>query len=104
MEVDLDGTIRLVGTTAVGPFGSPETFSVRVFPNPTTQNIHVMLTGSLDDVSLILYDALGKIVASKDHVSANSTDLDASALGAGFYWLEARNGDIYSRTKVVVTK
>lgn len=104
VEVDLDGSRRLAGTTTVGPFGSPETFNVRVFPNPTTQNIHVMIGGSSDDVSLVLYDALGKMVASRDHVSANTADLDASSLNAGFYWLEARSGDIYSRTKVVVTK
>ncbi len=104
LEVDLDGSRRLAGTTTVGPFGSPEVFNVRVFPNPTTQNIHVMIGGSADNVSLVLYDALGKIVASKDHVSANTADLDASLLSAGFYWLEARSGDIYSRTKVVVTK
>lgn len=104
VEVDLDGSRRQVGTTTVGPFGSSEVFNVKVFPNPTTQNIHVMIGGIADDVSLVLFDALGKMVASRDHVSANTADLDASSLAAGFYWLEARSGDINSRTKVVVTK
>jgi len=104
VEVDLDGSRRLVGTTSVGPFGSPDAFNVRVFPNPTTQNIHVLIGGSSDDVSLALYDALGKLISFRDHVQANTADLDASSLNAGFYWLEAHSGDLYSRTKVVVTK
>ncbi len=104
IEVDLDGSRRLVGMVAVGPFGSPETFSVRIYPNPTAQTIHVMLTGGASDVSLVLYDALGKVVASREHVSANSSDFDATALSAGSYWLEARNGENNLRTKVSVIK
>ena len=104
IEVDLDGSRRLVGTTAVGSFGTPEAFAVKVYPNPTSQNIHVEINGSSDDVSLVLYDALGKVIVSRSHVSSNTADLDASMLSAGSYWLEARNGDIYSRTKVAVTK
>lgn len=104
IEVDLDGSRRLVGTTAVGPFGSSEAFTAKVYPNPTSQTIHVILTGSSDDAGIMLYDALGKIVASRTHISANSVDIDASSLAAGFYWLEARSGDNNFRTKVVVAK
>jgi hypothetical protein len=104
IEVDLDGSRQLVGTTAVGPFGSSEAFSVKVYPNPASQSIHVMLTGGTEDISLYLYDVLGNVVASRVHVSANTTDIDASSLSAGSYWLEARDGSSYTRTKVAVTK
>ncbi|MDP4219948.1 MAG: T9SS type A sorting domain-containing protein, partial [Bacteroidota bacterium] len=103
IEVDLDGSRRIAGTTTVGPFGSSEEFSAKVFPNPTTQNIHVMLSGVSEESSLVLFDALGKVVASKEHVKANTADLDASTLGAGFYWLEAHSGDHTARIKVVVS-
>ena len=104
VEVDLDGSRRLVGTTTVGPFGSPDAFNVRVFPNPASQSIHVVIGGLSDDLRLELFDALGKVVAVRDHISSNAVDLDANSLSAGLYWLEARSGDLYSRTKVVVTK
>jgi hypothetical protein len=104
MEVDLDGTRRLVGTTNVGPFGTSEAFGVRVYPNPTSQNIHVILSEGYNDVSLLLFDATGKVVASKEHVSGNSVDIDAKSLSSGSYWLEARSGENYSRMKVSVTK
>ncbi|MEI8133669.1 MAG: T9SS type A sorting domain-containing protein [bacterium] len=102
MEVDLDGSTKLVGTTAVGSNGLPEAFGANVFPNPASQNIHVMLTGT-DDASVTLYDALGKIVATRDH-AGYSTDIDASSLSAGSYWLEARSGENVTRVKVAVTK
>jgi hypothetical protein len=62
-----------------------------------------MLSGVTEESSLVLFDALGKVVASKDHVKANTADLDASTLGAGFYWLEAHSGDHTTRIKVVVS-
>jgi hypothetical protein len=103
MEVDLDGSRTLIGTVAVGPFGSPEAFGVRVYPNPASQTIHVSLTGGADDVSLLLYDALGKVMAVRDHVSSTA-DIDASNLSNGSYWLEARTGDLTSRVRVAITK
>jgi hypothetical protein len=104
MEVDLDGAKKLVATTAVGAFSSPEAFGVKVYPNPTSQNIHVMLSGGSDDVTLLLYDALGKVVVSREHVSSNAIDLDAGNLSAGSYWLEAHFGETSARTKVAITK
>jgi hypothetical protein len=104
METDLDGSQMLVGTTAVGPFGSTDAFGVQVYPNPTSQNIHVTISGSADDVSLSLYDALGKVVASRAHIASGTADLDAGNLTSGSYWLEARSGETISRTKVAISK
>jgi hypothetical protein len=103
-EVDLDASRTLIGTTAVGPFGGQDAFSVKVFPNPTSQSIHVMLTGSTEDASLYLYDALGKVVASREHIASSTVDFDATGLSTGSYWLEARDGSSVTRTKVSVTK
>jgi hypothetical protein len=102
MEIDLDGSQKLLGTTAVGPFGSPEAFGVQVNPNPTSQNIHVTISGS-EEVSLKLYDVLGKVVASKEHATG-SLDIDAGSLSAGSYWLDATSGENHSRVKVSVTR
>ena len=104
VEVDLDGSRRLVGTAAVGAFGAAEAFDVRVFPNPATQNIHVSLSGGSEDVSLFLYDALGKMITSREHVSSSTVDIDAGMLSAGSYWLEARNAEKTTRIKVALTK
>jgi hypothetical protein len=104
VEVDLDGTEKVIGTTAVGPIDALNLaeFGVQVNPNPTAQNIHVTISGS-GESTLKLYDVLGKVVASKEHASI-SADFDASALPAGSYWLDAQNGDTHSRVKVSVVK
>jgi len=102
MEIDLDGTQKLIGTTAVGAYGSPEAFGVQVYPNPASQNLHVTISGT-EDVNLTIFDVLGKVVASKDHAT-NSVDFDVSSLSAGSYWLDAKSGENHSRIKVSVTR
>ncbi|MEP7235947.1 MAG: T9SS type A sorting domain-containing protein, partial [Ignavibacteriota bacterium] len=104
LEVDLDGSKKQIGQVAVGAIGGTEAFDVRVYPNPSTQNIHVFLSGASEEVSLTLFDALGKVVAARDHLSSEAIDLDATGLSAGSYWLQARCGEKYSRIKVALTK
>lgn len=68
-----------------------------VFPNPTTGTIFIM---GLHDLTLLnLYDAQGKQCGEWLTEGAMQLDLQ---LGAGIYYLEAHQGDLSTRTKLVV--
>jgi hypothetical protein len=68
--------------------------SLRVFPNPATDTIHVSSKVALS--SLLLYDVYGKLILKKEN---NTNSLDVSRLNSGMYFLE-----VSSNTGKVVKK
>jgi hypothetical protein len=73
--------------------------ALQIFPNPSEDNITLVLPGEL--VMVKLFDATGKIILEK-----NTTEktLRIEDLSAGIYVAEMKHGEKYSRTKFTVIR
>ena len=68
--------------------------TLRVFPNPTTEKIHISAKKTLSKI--ILYDIYGKHILKKEN---DTETLDVSQLNSGVYFLE-----VYSNTEKAIKK
>lgn len=79
--------------------------NMSAYPNPASDVLNVSFTNAdLKDISLVLYDAKGQIVAEKNmgNVAGNVTEtLNISSLSKGIYMLAVRSGQNAAYTKIV---
>lgn len=68
-------------------------FSVNVFPNPTTDLIQVQFSQLIDYCSLELHDVMGRLIMEKSFRSIEHTDLNFATLTKGIYFLTIRSFD-----------
>ncbi|HEY0654091.1 MAG TPA: PA14 domain-containing protein [Chryseosolibacter sp.] len=94
--------------TALDPDNGPEdSFSVEVYPNPTTQdNIHLSVKSVMDDpISVQLIDPIGKTLSRTvfDRVSAEDIRLETQgSLRPGVYFIEVIQRHAAVRQRVVI--
>jgi hypothetical protein len=81
-------------------------FSVKVFPNPVRERLHVKFLGAIDDpVGLSLLNAQGQLVRRWPQMAINDSQylsLDISELPAGLFWLELNWASSRAVKKIVV--
>lgn len=79
---------------------------IRISPNPASSAIHVELPESEhDNLTVYLFDAMGKMVSTNVLKQQNSTNLDVSKLWPGFYTLAVRaEGRLIYSEKVAVVR
>ncbi len=78
-----------------------ESMSVKVFPNPTTSNFNLqVLTAGKEEVTARVLDIQGRFIQSVK-VAPNQTLSLGSALKAGAYFIEVRQGKDVKTTRVM---
>lgn len=75
---------------------------VSVYPNPFHSLATIKSATLLDDASLFLYDATGRVVKSVVHVSGDEIKIDRENLAGGIYLYELRRGRSVSTGKVII--
>ena len=75
--------------------------TVIINPNPSTNNIHVILGEEWINVSIELTDLSGRIVFKGDYTSSHTIDIDLSRLAAGEYILTVKNVEATVHQKVI---
>ncbi|RYE26267.1 MAG: T9SS type A sorting domain-containing protein [Sphingobacteriales bacterium] len=98
------GYYRSDNTTSVNEL---EASSMKIYPNPATDNISIELGSSYKEVQITLYDIAGKKIATlyKGAVTAQALQLQLPAqLGAGVYMLQVNGNGKASISKVTITK
>jgi len=76
---------------------------VTVFPNPVDDCIHVEFNANFDnDVSVLLYDAAGRLVYQAINNASNIRSIPASDLPTGVYYLHLTNGSTKVSERVMV--
>lgn len=79
--------------------------NMSAYPNPASDVLNVSFTNAdLKDISLVLYDAKGQIVAEKNigNIAGNVTEtLNISSLSKGIYMLAVRSGQNAAYTKII---
>ena len=68
--------------------------SVNIYPNPTSEIVHVELNDYLTGFQLVLSDNSGRILTTKASLSSDSIhQFDLSGFASGIYFLRVINGD-----------
>ena len=73
----------------VGVEDHASSYEITIFPNPTAEVLNIK-TSKFENLSYMLYDALGKLIA-QDKLSAEQTAIQVSKLAAGSYSLVLTN-------------
>lgn len=98
------GEVEDYVVTILGPSGLEENgifSSVSVFPNPTSDNISVDLSGiSADNVTVTLIDMAGKTLAVKENAAGSVAQFDMSAFAKGMYQVRLSDGSSVTTRKV----
>jgi Secretion system C-terminal sorting domain len=93
-QTDFNGTSKISSNVKVVYWNNAA--HVSVYPNPVVNNLNINYTAAANGaVEMRLYDALGKLVASKTVYAvqgANAYSLDMERLASGVYQLEVRDG------------
>lgn len=74
----------------------------RVYPNPASEEINVILPNNVDAAAISIVDAVGREVYSGS-IDAMSQKVNVSSLNEGMYFVTISNGDM-TATKTVVIK
>lgn len=70
-----------------------QTAALRLYPNPASQTVQVLLNGSLGAGKLTIFNGLGSLVAVYDIESeAQTKAVDVSSLASGLYFFQAMRG------------
>lgn len=114
VEVDMDGARRALGRSATVTAGinsvTPTEFALKQnYPNPFNPTTRIEFTlGEASDVSLRIFDVMGREVASLVNGSmsagAHSVEFDAANLSAGVYFYELKAGTFASVRKMMLLK
>ncbi len=81
-------------TTSIVNIRRPDSFDLNIFPNPAENLVNLSwIAQNSNNTSIILYDAVGRVVAEKDDIEGISYQLDISDQSAGFYLLQLQIGN-----------
>ncbi|MCZ6595679.1 MAG: T9SS type A sorting domain-containing protein [Bacteroidetes bacterium] len=72
---------------------------ISVYPNPATDHVNIVLSDSAENVSVELYDTMGRIVIDKVTSEENRIKINISGIASGVYYLK-----IYVAKRSVVKK
>jgi len=74
------------GATLNIPAANDNGLSVRLYPNPVTETIHIMVSATAIDAQLVVYDISGKKVIHIDNIYSQMIDISATELTSGLYF------------------
>ena len=75
--------------------------SLVVYPNPFKDELHVYFKQSRNDVTVELYDILGKAVLSRKYTGVTTIEIPVQDLAKGLYLLRIKTNDAETFKKVV---
>ncbi len=61
---------------------------ISVYPNPATDHVNIVLSNSTENVSVALYDTMGRIVVDKVTSEENRIELNIYGIASGVYYLK----------------
>ena len=105
--ISIDDVLITEETTLIGVNDHSGSVNIKVFPNPTSELVHVeyeVATSGNFDIRIVSID--GKVVYSENLGSTSliNTSIDVSELPAGTYFVQLRNENQTNIQKFTVTK
>jgi len=87
--------ITVINPTAIHEINANGLY-ISIYPNPVTENIHITMKSSTQNVRFRLYDVIGNEIT--DVILGNHTSVDVKTLGSGIYFYR-----IISNENIVIT-
>lgn len=81
----------------------PFSFNIKVYPNPTTDNVTIGVGGSVAGLRYELYDTDGRLI-KRDTIRTEEQNLDLHGLPAGAYLLRVEGGSASKSYRIVKAK
>ena len=75
-----------------------------IYPNPSNGNFTIEALEKLDDLYVIVYDAVGKKITEMDMSGLYVSSFDLSTEANGMYYVQLRTGATSITKKVLVAK
>ncbi|HMQ61279.1 MAG TPA: BspA family leucine-rich repeat surface protein [Flavilitoribacter sp.] len=102
-QIDFDGGTDFSEIRTVAFGKTPET--IRVFPNPASEQATVQLPAGFENAGLELADAQGRMIfEEKDLAHSSDYRLDLTAFPSGLYFLRIQHNGIVSTQKLQINR
>lgn len=85
---------------ATGIFNNKNENALRIFPNPTSGNIHVQALG-ISIQSIEVYNVLGENIYSASNIKQQSNEIDLSKFQKGIYFVKIYDGEKMHIEKII---
>ncbi|WMI70224.1 LamG-like jellyroll fold domain-containing protein [Mangrovimonas sp. YM274] len=107
VEITVDGCVTTSGCMAVEveSLGVEDTLfanNLKVYPNPTSGNVKVILNGVYETVDAQLVSITGKVVAQYQFSNTNEFAIDLNNINSGLYFLNLKADQLDAATVKVV--
>ena len=103
-SIDLDGTMNTTITqatiTGIEPAGN---WDVKLYPNPTTDNLTLIIGEGEENVEIVIFNSLGQLV-KQVAILQNESELSLSGMPSGVYNLVVNNSKGSSVVQRIVKK
>ena len=76
---------------------------ISIFPNPAREYINIYVANPSSNLSVEVYNAIGKKIAERNLTSSNNS-MSIQNFPAGIYVFRVRNGNRNFATKVIIEK
>jgi uncharacterized delta-60 repeat protein len=80
---------------------TPERDNLLIYPNPSSNVIHIELEEALINANLSLTNELGEVIAAMNNVTGNYFNLDISMLGNGVYYFRLQSNNKFYQRAIV---
>jgi hypothetical protein len=95
-QIDFDDKFAFSNTVVLEPLSEKKNGILKIFPNPSSGRIDVLLAGIHDGSRLYIYDSSGKVVHEQEIdriVNSTWLPLDLSSFGNGLYHVTISNAE-----------
>jgi len=75
---------------------------VNIYPNPASNNVFLVFSDNVDEVTINIYNTVGKLVLSQTTNQQKNVSISVEHLPEGIYYLESKRGELISRSKLIV--
>ncbi len=74
---------------------------ISLYPNPTFGISNITFESTYDNVTLLMYDATGRIVKQESHNNIDRLQINTQDYASGIYFLQILSDDKYADLKLI---
>ncbi|MBO4645959.1 MAG: T9SS type A sorting domain-containing protein [Bacteroidales bacterium] len=101
-EVTASSEIELTVTSGTG-INEQEGGNIRIYPNPASDNVNIVLEDNMTATAANIYDSYGKLVLSRS-IEGDNTQINIGELAPGIYIIRIMNGNQTTAIGKIVKK
>jgi hypothetical protein len=87
---------ELINTT-----GNEKVDEIKIFPNPTNENVFVLQTGIAGDIDISIFNSVGEKITIQKTKVENGYELHTSGLSSGVYFVKVQKDQTKNTYRIV---